>query len=95
MTLRKPLLNLGTASQDDRLRFEGGRSHATHVSGTIAAKGLNAAAKGIAPAAKIISYDWDRDTQLCVKQQEQMHYWYRITRTDTQQSTMADVQYLQ
>ncbi|WP_060872436.1 S8/S53 family peptidase [Myroides odoratus] len=63
MTLRKPLLNLGTASQDDRLRFEGGRSHATHVSGTIAAKGLNAAAKGIAPAAKIISYDWDRDTQ--------------------------------
>ncbi|MDM1045316.1 S8 family serine peptidase, partial [Myroides sp. 1354] len=61
MTLRKPLPNLGELGANDRLFFEQGRSHATHVSGTIAAKGLNAAAKGMAPEATIISYDWDRD----------------------------------
>ncbi|WP_158961263.1 S8 family serine peptidase [Myroides fluvii] len=63
MTLRKPLLNLGTASNDEKIAFERGRSHATHVSGTIAAKGTNASARGMAPAARIISYDWDRDTE--------------------------------
>ncbi|WP_410879631.1 S8 family serine peptidase [Myroides sp. DW712] len=63
MTLKKPLLNLGTATPEQRLEFEGGRSHATHVSGTIAAKGVNGAAKGMAPEAKISSYDWDRDME--------------------------------
>ncbi|MGS4346778.1 S8 family serine peptidase [Myroides odoratus] len=61
MTLRRPLLNLGTASAQERLEFEGGRSHATHVSGTIAAKGINGSAKGMAPEAKILSYDWTDD----------------------------------
>ena len=35
--------------------------HATHVGGTIAAKGHVAAAKGMAPAASIHSYDWNSD----------------------------------
>lgn len=35
--------------------------HATHVAGTIAAAGIQAAAKGMAPAATIDSYDWNAD----------------------------------
>lgn len=35
--------------------------HATHVAGTIAASGVVANAKGMAPAASIHSYDWDDD----------------------------------
>ena len=35
--------------------------HSTHVGGTIAASGINANAKGMVPAAKIDSYDWDSD----------------------------------
>lgn len=33
--------------------------HATHVTGTIAAAGINANAKGMAPKAKITSWDWN------------------------------------
>lgn len=35
--------------------------HGTHVAGTIAASGVQAAARGMAPAATIHSYDWDED----------------------------------
>lgn len=35
--------------------------HATHVAGTIAAAGIVAAARGMAPAAKVDSYDWNSD----------------------------------
>ena len=35
--------------------------HATHVGGTIAAAGVSASAKGMAPAALIDSYDWNSD----------------------------------
>ena len=36
--------------------------HATHVAGTIAARGLDPAAKGMAPRVRIESYNWDDDT---------------------------------
>ena len=36
--------------------------HATHVAGTIIAKGTNASSKGMAPKAEIKSYDWDSDS---------------------------------
>lgn len=36
-------------------------NHATHVGGTIAAAGITASAKGMAPGAKLISYDWNDD----------------------------------
>lgn len=36
--------------------------HATHVAGTISASGVTAAAKGMATAATIDSYDWNSDT---------------------------------
>ncbi|MBU6178149.1 MAG: S8 family serine peptidase, partial [Verrucomicrobia bacterium] len=36
-------------------------NHATHVAGTIAAAGLYAPARGMAPAARIDSYDWNDD----------------------------------
>lgn len=52
--------------------FTGGRArsmdgasvtdHATHVAGTIAAAGINAAAKGMAPSVRVDSYDWGSDT---------------------------------
>ncbi|MCF7837803.1 MAG: choice-of-anchor D domain-containing protein [Candidatus Marinimicrobia bacterium] len=35
--------------------------HATHVAGTMAAAGVQAAAKGMAPATAIHSYDWNSD----------------------------------
>lgn len=35
--------------------------HATHVSGTIAATGVDSSAKGMAPAALVDSYDWNSD----------------------------------
>ena len=35
--------------------------HATHVGGTIAAAGVNASAKGMAPSAIVDSYDWNSD----------------------------------
>lgn len=38
-----------------------GDSHATHVGGTIAATGVQANAKGMAPLAKIKSYEWNND----------------------------------
>ena len=37
-------------------------NHATHVAGTIIASGLNESAKGMAPKASVISYDWDSDS---------------------------------
>ncbi|KFF15718.1 S8 family serine peptidase [Chryseobacterium sp. JM1] len=39
-----------------------GNKHATHVGGTIAAAGVNAAAKGMAPKAKLKSFEWNNDT---------------------------------
>jgi len=45
------------------LTREGGTtsSHGTHVAGTILATGLNTNAKGMAPEAKLHSYDWNND----------------------------------
>ena len=37
-------------------------NHATHVAGTIIATGINESAKGMAPKASVISYDWDADS---------------------------------
>ncbi len=37
------------------------KSHPTHVSGTMVAKGLNLPAKGMAPEAKLSAYDWNSD----------------------------------
>lgn len=37
--------------------------HATHVAGTLAAEGAKAEAKGMAPAAQVLSFDWDRDLE--------------------------------
>ncbi len=36
--------------------------HPTHVAGTIGARGTRSQARGMAPEAKILSYDWDDDT---------------------------------
>lgn len=35
--------------------------HGTHVGGTMVAQGINAQAKGMAPEASLVSYDWDSD----------------------------------
>ena len=37
-------------------------NHATHVAGTIIAKGINESVKGMAPKASVKSYDWDADS---------------------------------
>lgn len=43
-------------------------SHATHVAGTMIAKGVNAAAKGMAPKASLVSYNWTNDESEVVTQ---------------------------
>ena len=45
------------------LTIEGGTvsSHGTHVAGTILASGLNVTARGMAPEAKLHSFDWNND----------------------------------
>ena len=64
-TSRVILKNTFTSLQNmngNRLnRFEEGRFHSTHVTGTVAASGKVARSKGIAPKAEIWSYDWDDD----------------------------------
>lgn len=39
----------------------GFNNHATHVGGTLAALGVTASARGMAPAARVDSYDWNND----------------------------------
>ncbi|MCK5852072.1 S8 family serine peptidase [bacterium] len=49
---------------DSRVTVKDGAAshyHSTHVGGTIGAKGFNSAALGMAPSAKIDSYDWNSD----------------------------------
>jgi len=61
IALKNDLPDLSRLSQAERTRFVRGRSHATHVIGTIASRGINPNAKGIAPEAHVVSYDWDED----------------------------------
>lgn len=42
--------------------------HGTHVGGTMVAKGANASAKGMAPKANLISFNWDNDETEVVTQ---------------------------
>jgi len=43
-------------------------SHATHVAGTMVAKGVNADAKGMAPKAALVSYNWNLDSNEVVSE---------------------------
>lgn len=53
---------MGRAQIGDNVTVRNGNSfHATHVSGTIAASGVNPAAKGMAPQADVITNDWSND----------------------------------
>lgn len=49
-------------SPDNPLVITATNDHATHVSGTLIARGVTANAKGMAPKASLISYDWNNDT---------------------------------
>ncbi len=53
--------NVATLNGGDLNQFVRGYSHSTHVVGTIAAKGISANARGMAPEAVVISYNWDDD----------------------------------
>lgn len=52
---------VGRVSVKDPESPYGTDDHATHVTGTIGASGVDANAKGMAPAVLIDSYDWDDD----------------------------------
>ncbi|RYY00772.1 T9SS type A sorting domain-containing protein [bacterium] len=43
-------------------------SHATHVAGTMVGKGVNPLAKGMAPKANIVSYNWNNDANEVVSE---------------------------
>jgi subtilisin-like proprotein convertase family protein len=47
---------------DGQSTLNGNSFHATHVSGTIAASGVNPVAKGMAPQAEVITNDWNSDS---------------------------------
>ncbi|MGS4346899.1 S8 family serine peptidase [Myroides odoratus] len=61
--MKNDLPDLTRLNQNARNRFVRGRSHATHVTGTIVAKGITANAQGMAPEAHVVSYDWDDDSE--------------------------------
>ncbi|WP_158961130.1 S8 family serine peptidase [Myroides fluvii] len=63
VNMKDALPDLNRISQAALNRFVKGRSHATHVIGTILNKGVNASAKGIAPEATVVSYNWEYDTE--------------------------------
>ncbi|MBV7441780.1 S8 family serine peptidase [Weeksellaceae bacterium TAE3-ERU29] len=56
----------GRATQKDKP--DGFGFHATHVGGTMIAKGVNPEAKGMAYEAKLNAYDWNRDTPEMIKE---------------------------
>lgn len=68
--------------------FEESRFHGTHVTGTIAAQGTTAKAKGIAPKAEIWAYDWRNDIfEMSVAAQEGLlvsNHSYGIAAIDNQ-----------
>lgn len=49
------------ASLANRRKYQIAQEHATHVSGTIMAKGIDKEAKGIAPGVTVYSYNWQDD----------------------------------
>ncbi|MFT5926134.1 MAG: subtilisin-like proprotein convertase family protein [Rubritalea sp.] len=52
----------GAVVGDGQVMLNGNSFHATHVSGTIAASGVDPNAKGMAPQAQIITNEWTNDT---------------------------------
>ncbi|MDR0193952.1 MAG: S8 family serine peptidase [Myroides sp.] len=50
-----------SASLSERRTFQLAQEHATHVTGTILAKGLYPEAKGLAPGVRLYSYNWRND----------------------------------
>jgi PKD repeat protein len=50
----------GRVSQRDGASYAGS-DHATHVAGTMIARGVNPSAKGMAPQARLWAYDWNND----------------------------------
>lgn len=68
--------------------FEESRFHGTHVTGTIAAQGTTAKAKGIVPKAEIWAYDWRNDIfEMSVAAQEGLlvsNHSYGIAAIDNQ-----------
>lgn len=61
--VRNTVPSLEELAEDEQEEFEANMFHSTHVTGTILASGKNPNAKGIAPKAKVLSYDWDEDFQ--------------------------------
>lgn len=59
--LRDHAPSLTSLSGEELANAIRGKDHATHVTGTLIAKGIYAQAKGLAPEAKVWSYDWDND----------------------------------
>ncbi|MGG5506255.1 MULTISPECIES: S8 family serine peptidase, partial [unclassified Myroides] len=53
--------NVAALDRSDLNQFVRGYSHSTHVIGTIAARGISANARGMAPEAVVVSYNWDND----------------------------------
>ncbi|MDM1364343.1 S8 family serine peptidase [Myroides marinus] len=50
-----------SAPLSERRNFQVAQEHATHVTGTILAKGLYPEAKGLAPGVRLYSYNWRND----------------------------------
>jgi len=46
---------------DDAITLNGNSFHATHVTGTIGAAGIDPAAKGMAPSINVITFNWTND----------------------------------
>lgn len=61
LILKDEVRPLASMNNNQKNRFEEGRFHSTHVTGTIIAEGGATRAKGIAPEAHAWGYDWNND----------------------------------
>ncbi|SDH58979.1 S8 family serine peptidase [Myroides phaeus] len=65
--LGDPISSLEKMTEKELKTNQKSRNHATHVVGTIKAKGVFNKAKGIAPNAKVVSFDWINDASEMAK----------------------------
>jgi len=59
--IRDKVVSYNTLSGDALFNMQYAKNHATHVAGTMIAKGVYTPAKGLAPEANLWSYDWNND----------------------------------
>lgn len=95
--LRDNAPRLDHLMNEDLNNAELGKNHATHVAGTLIAKGIDEQAKGLAPEANVWSYDWDNDVvEIAIAAQEGLlvsNHSYGISAIDDDENVLVPPSY--